>query len=295
MSTERGYGAIELGGTKVRCAFFVGDTLFSETRIDTTSFDETLASIETFFAPSAEHLRAIGVASFGPLELARESHAYGCLLSTPKPGWSDAPLVPRLSKRFGVPVRIDTDVNAAALAEQQRGAGRGRDPLVYITVGTGIGVGVVVQGKPLHGVMHPELGHLPAPPECDFAGACPFHGRCIEGVASGRALEERTGIRAELLSDDHPVWELEARYLGHLVAAVVLAYAPQRIVLGGGIMQRLWLLDRVREHVLRTLAGYVPRAELSTSGIRGYLVPPSLGDRAGLMGALLLARSEAST
>jgi fructokinase len=290
--SERGYGAIELGGTKVRCAFFVGEALFSETRIATTSFDETLAAIETFFAPSAELMHALGVASFGPLELSRESQAYGCLLSTPKPGWSDAPLVPRLLKRFGVPVRIDTDVNAAALAEQHKGAARGRDPVVYITVGTGIGVGVVIGGKPLHGLMHPEFGHLPAPPECDFVGACPFHGRCIEGVASGHALAVRSGLSPELLNDDHPLWDLEARYLGHLVAAVVLAYAPQRIVLGGGLMQRAGLLERVREQVLRSLASYVPRAELSTSGIRGYVVPPSLGDRAGLLGALLLARNE---
>ena len=291
---ERGYGAIELGGTKVRCGFFVGETLFAETRIDTGSFDATMAAIEAFFAPSLPLMNALGVASFGPLELSRDSQAYGCLLSTPKPGWSDAPLVPRLSKRFAVPVRIDTDVNAAALAEQKQGAARGRDPVVYITVGTGVGVGVVIQGAPLHGLMHPEFGHLPAPAECAFAGACPFHGRCIEGVASGRALELRTGQRPETLSDDHPIWDLEARYLGHLVASVVLAYAPQRIVIGGGIMQRASLLDRVREQALRWLGGYVPRAELSTSGIRSYVVAPSLGDRAGLLGALLLARSEVS-
>jgi fructokinase len=149
-----------------------------------------------------------------------------------------------------------------------------------------------MNGAPLHGLMHPEFGHLPAPAECDFAGACRFHGRCLEGVASGSALEARTGQRAELLADDHPVWELEARYLGHLVASVVLAYAPQRIVLGGGIMQRASLLERVRDQVLVLLAGYVPRPELSTSGIRGYVVAPTLGDRAGLMGAFLLARSE---
>lgn len=287
---DLGYGAIELGGTKVRCALFVGGTVREETRLETTSFDATMAGIEAFFAPFRADIVALGVASFGPVELRRIGRSYGCLLATPKPGWSEVPLVPRLAQYFGVPVRIDTDVNAAALAEQRLGAGKGKDPCVYITVGTGIGVGVVVHGAPLHGLMHPELGHIPVPSACDFPGVCPFHGRCIEGVASGKALEARKGLRAAEVSDDDPVWDLEATYLAHLVSTTVLAYAPERIVLGGGVMARNSLLERVREKVLAQLHGYVPRTELTMTGIRGYLVAPGLGDRAGLFGAWLLAQ-----
>jgi fructokinase len=285
-------GAIELGGTKVRCAVFDGTTVRAETRLPTAGFDETMTAVEAFFAPHRGSLSAIGVASFGPLELT-PGRSYGCLLATPKPGWSEAPLLPRLTQRLGVRMHIDTDVNAAALAEQCMGAAIGKDPCVYVTVGTGIGVGVVVDGAPLHGLMHPELGHLPAPAGCDFAGVCPFHGRCIEGVASGRALAVRTAGAAERLADDDPVWDLEAHYLAHLVATIVLAYAPQGIVLGGGVMARASLLPRVRARVAGLLRGYVPRVELSAAGIDEYIAAPGLGDRAGLLGALLLAREAA--
>jgi fructokinase len=282
-------GAIELGGTKVRCAVFDGTDVRAEARLPTTSFHETMAAVEAFFAPHRGTFRALGVASFGPLELS-PGRAHGCLLTTPKPGWSEAPLGPELGRRLGVPMLIDTDVNAAALAEQCMGAAIGMDPCVYVTVGTGIGVGVVVDGAPLHGLMHPELGHLPAPAGCDFAGVCPFHGRCIEGVASGHALAVRTRGAAEQLADDDPVWDLEAHYLAHLVATSVLAYSPQSIVLGGGVMARASLLDKVRSRVLALLGTYVPRAELSAAGIERYIVAPALGDRAGLLGALLLAQ-----
>jgi fructokinase len=286
---DKAYGAIELGGTKVRCAYFVADTVVHEISFPTASFEQTMTDIGAFFTPLRTELSALGVASFGPLEL-RQGGSRGCLLATPKPGWSEAPLLPSLVQMLSLPVFIDTDVNAAALAEQTLGAARERDPCVYITVGTGIGVGVVVHGKPLHGLMHPELGHLPAPDLCDFRGACPFHGRCLEGVASGHALGVRTGGRADALSDDDPLWELEARYLAQLVTTCVLAYAPERVVLGGGVLQRRALYERIRHHVHAQLGNYVPRSELSTSGLRGYLVSPGLGDRAGLLGALLLAQ-----
>lgn len=284
-------GAVELGGSKVLCA--VGDAhdaLAAQIRIPTTTPEETLGAVERFFAAYRGQLRALGVASFGPLELDRTRATWGSLLETPKPGWSGASLAPRLAARLDVPVNLDTDVNAAALAEQRWGSGQGRDPCVYITVGTGVGVGVVIGGAPLHGLMHPELGHLRAPEACDFPGVCPFHGRCIEGVASAPALAARAGAPPETLADDDPLWALEARYLGHLVATCVLAYAPRRVVLGGGVMQRPGLLARVRRETLSTLGGYVPRPEVQAEGIDAYLVAPALS-ASGLSGAFALAEA----
>jgi fructokinase len=283
------YGAIELGGTKALCAVGTRASLVAETRIPTTLPEQTLAAVESFFAPYRAQLGAVGVASFGPLELDAGSATYGALLHTPKPGWSGVSLVARLATRLGVPVVIDTDVNAAALAEHRLGAGEGHDPCVYVTVGTGIGVGVCIDGRPLHGLLHPELGHLPAPPLCDFVGSCPFHGRCIEGVASAPALSMRTGLTPDALPDDHPVWMLEAQYLAHLLAACVLAYAPRRIILSGGVLARRGLLDGVRSALSAQLASYVPRSELSAAGVVDYVRPAHFGQRAGLMGALLLA------
>ncbi len=287
---EPAYGAIELGGSKVLCAVGGGyERIEEELRIETGDADATLVQVEDFFARRGRSLRALGVASFGPLELDRARPGWGGLLATPKAGWSHAPLSRRLADRLGVPVAIDTDVNAAAWAEQQHGAAQITDPFVYITVGTGIGVGVVIHGRPLHGLLHPELGHARALDACTFEGICPFHGRCIEGVASAPALRARTGHDPAALADDDPVWALEARYLAQLVGLCVLAYAPRRIVLGGGVLERTGLLAAVRAEVIRSLADYVPRAELSQAGIEAYLVAPALGTRAGLAGAFLLA------
>ncbi|MFT3922461.1 MAG: ROK family protein [Myxococcales bacterium] len=283
-------GAVELGGSKVLCA--VGrahDEIVAEHRIETRDPSSTLAEVEDFFESYRGRLRAIGIASFGPLELDRAQASWGSLLRTPKAGWSGTPLTSRLAGRFGVPVDIDTDVNAAALAEQRWGAGQGVDPCVYITVGTGVGVGVVIEGRSLQGLMHPELGHVRAADLCSFPGVCPFHGRCIEGVATAPALRARTGIAPEALRDDDPVWMLEAAYLGQLVTLCVLAYSPRRIVLGGGVLERVGLLSRVRAEVLRNLGDYVPRAELSVVGMESFVVAPALGPRAGLAGAFLLA------
>lgn len=283
-------GAIELGGSKVLCA--VGpshDAVRAELRIDTRDPETTLAEVEQFFAAHGRDLRSMGVASFGPLELDRTRVNWGALLRTPKPAWSGAPLASRLSARFNVPVEVDTDVNAAALAEQRWGAAQGADPCVYITVGTGIGVGVVVGGRALHGLLHPELGHARAADRCSFEGVCPFHKRCIEGVASAPALRARTGLAPEDVADGDPVWQLEAAYLAQLVSLCVLAYAPRRVVLGGGVLERAGLLSAVRREVVKELGDYLPRAELSPAGIEEYLVAPGLAQRAGLAGAFLLA------
>ena len=287
-------GALELGGSKALCAIGSAQRIVAETRIPTTSPAETLPAVLAFFAAHRPTLRAIGVASFGPLELNPASPAFGALLRSPKPGWSDVPILGMLASDLGLPVRIDTDVNAAALAEQKLGAGQGADPCAYITVGTGVGVGVRMNGRPIHGLLHPELGHLPAPSLCDFAGTCPFHGRCLEGVASAFALAQRAGKDPATLQDDDPVWELEARYLAHLLTAIVLAYAPRRIVLGGGVLARAGLLERVRASLIEQLAGYLPRHELTPEGVADYVRAPQFGQRAGLVGAFLLGESALS-
>ncbi|HEX5659398.1 MAG TPA: ROK family protein [Polyangiales bacterium] len=280
-------GAIELGGTKALCAVGSSARAVIETRIPTTTPGQTLSAIETFFAPYRHELIALGIAAFGPLEL-NAGPKFGSLLRTPKVGWEGTPLASRLSQYLSVPVRIDTDVNAAAVAEQRLGAGRGANPCVYITVGTGIGVGVTMNGATLHGLLHPELGHLQAPALDDFAGVCPFHGRCLEGVASAPALQARLGMPPDRISAADPIWDLEARYLAHLLTACVLAYAPQRIVLGGGVFERPGLLERVRPQLLKELAGYIPRSELTEAGITDYVRRPHFGQRAGLIGAFLL-------
>jgi fructokinase len=283
-------GAIEIGGSKVLCALGSSHReVLAELRIDTRDPESTLRDVEAFFAPHAHAMRGLGIASFGPLELDRHRAGWGAMLSTPKPGWSGAQVAGRLARSLGVPVELDTDVNAACLAEQTWGAAEGAESSVYITVGTGLGVGVVIHGKPLHGLMHPELGHAPAAGWCNFIGACPFHGRCLEGVASGHALRLRTGRQPAELDDEDPVWDVEAAYLGQLVVLTVLAYSPHRVVLGGGVLERAGLLERVRAAVPKQLAGYVPRAELSLDGMQDFLVAPSLGQRAGLAGAFLLA------
>jgi len=290
---EARYGAIELGGSKVLCAVGSAQAIVAEARIDTSGPEQTLAAVEAFFAPHRRGLSALGIAAFGPLELDRTAPSFGSLLTTPKPGWGGTELVQRLERALSLPVAIDTDVNAAALAEQRLGAGRGRDPCLYVTVGTGIGVGVLSSGVLLHGLLHAELGHLPAPALCDFAGCCPFHGRCLEGVASAQAMAQRTGAPAHTLDDAHPVWELEARYLAHLLAACVLSHAPRCIVLGGGVLARSGLRARVAVQLVELLAGYVPRRELTLEGVGDYVLAPHFPERAGLVGAFLLAEAKA--
>jgi fructokinase len=284
------YGAVEGGGSKFVCA--VGRShseLFAEARFETRDPASTVSAVTAFFAPYAKELRALGVCTFGPLELdAARGPSFGSLLETPKPGWSGFPLHAELARALGVRVAIDTDVNGAALAEQRWGALRDRDPAVYVTVGTGVGVGVVIDGRPVHGLMHPELGHLRAR-DPEQVGVCAFHGGCVEGLVSAPALRARTQQALEGLPDDHPIWRSAADTLGELLHTIVLAYSPQRIVLAGGVLSRAPLLPLVRKAVVRELAGYVPRAELRDPGIDGYIVGPGLGQRSGLVGAFALA------
>lgn len=286
-------GAIEAGGTKVVCAVRDEDGHErARARVPTTTPEATVAEVARFFGP--HRVRAVGLASFGPLELDRRAgQRYGALLATPKPGWSDFALRASLELALGAVVHVETDVNAAALAEHGLGAGRGADPLVYVTVGTGVGGGAVVRGVALHGLVHPEMGHVPMPrlalPDGTldpFDGACPFHRRCLEGLVSGPAIAQRTGTHAHELGDDDPVWELVAGYLALGMATLTLVLSPERIVMGGGVMRRARLLERVRVALRRSLAGYVPRDVIATDD---FLVAPALGEDAGLEGAFLIA------
>lgn len=284
------YGAVEGGGSKFLCA--VGRShaeVLAEARFETRDPESTVEAVRAFFAPYAKELRALGICSFGPLELdPSRGAAYGSLLETPKPGWSGYALHARLSEALGVRVAIDTDVNGAALAEQRWGALKDCDPAVYITVGTGVGVGVIVDGRPVHGLMHPELGHVRVR-DPEQVGVCPFHGGCVEGLVSAGALRARTKQTLESLPDDHPIWASAADTLGELLHTIVLAYSPRRIVLAGGVLKRAPLLGLVRKAVLREVAGYVPRAQLREPGIAHYIVGPGLGQSAGLAGAFALA------
>jgi fructokinase len=293
------YGAVEGGGTKFVCAVGTGPgRILARTRIETTTPEATLRQVCDFLARKAEEvpLAAVGVACFGPLELDPGAPEFGSMLATPKPGWSGAPIREPIRERLGVPVVVETDVNGAALGEWRWGAARGCDPVLYLTVGTGIGGGIVLGGRPLHGLLHPEMGHIPLPrltwPDGrldDFPGTCPFHGACFEGLASGPALAARCGgTSPEALDPEHPVWELEAGYVASALATYVLVLSPQRIVVGGGVTQSGHFLARVRRRLPQVLAGYVKRPQVNTD-VDSYVVAPRFGQEAGLIGALALA------
>jgi fructokinase len=216
--------------------------------------------------------------------------------TTPKPGWARTDIAGTLWRELGLPVVFDTDVNAAAYGEYRWGAARGLDPVIYVTVGTGVGGGILSSGKPLHGLVHPEVGHMLIPHDKSvdpFPGACPFHLDCFEGLASGTALRQRWGRPAETLPDDHPAWDLEAHYIALALTNLVLGHSPRRIVVGGGVMRRQVLLPLVRRKVRDLLNGYVQSPEI-IERIDQYIVPPGLGDRAGVLGAIALAMDSLS-
>jgi len=274
------------------CAVGTGPgDLRDEARIPTTSPAETLARAVAFFRePHGAPLRALGIATFGPVDLDPRSPTWGVITSTPKPGWADTDLAGPFRRALAVPIAVDTDVNGAALAEYRWGAAQGDDPVVFVTVGTGVGGGVLVAGRPVHGVVHPEMGHVRVPRDRQhdpFPGACPYHGDCLEGVASAGAMRQRWGVPPEALPPDHPGWELEAHYLALGLAAVVAVLSPRRIVIGGGVTGQSSLLPRVRARLRDLLGGY-PRST-ALADMDRYLVAPALGERAGVLGALALA------
>ncbi len=286
------FGGIEAGGTKFVCVVGSGPTrILARERFPTTTPQETLARVVDFFRPYADDLQALGVGSFGPVDLHPDSPTHGFITTTPKPGWQHTNVKGFLEDALHVPVMFETDVNAAAWGEHRWGAAQDVDTFVYVTVGTGIGGGAVVNGRLVHGLVHPEMGHMRVPHDWEadpFQGTCPFHGDCLEGLAAGPALAARWGMRGELLPDDHPAWDLEARYLGLAVANLVCVLSPQRIILGGGVMRRTTLFPRIRRVVQDVLAGYVRDPALEEQ-IEAYIVPPALGDDAGVLGALALA------
>ncbi len=290
------FGAIEAGGTKFQCAVARGiDALLASRRIATTTPAETLRAVVEFFVEAQRQfgrIEAFGVGAFGPVDLDRRSATYGRLLPTPKVGWSGADLLGPLAARFGRPIGLDTDVNAAALAEAHCVAGQTSGSLAYVTVGTGIGGGLVIGGHPLHGVMHPEMGHIPVRRDARaaaFAGICPVHGDCREGLACGPALAARWGAPRDRRGGQHPAADIIGGYLGQLAATLALVTSCERVVFGGGVMSGGALLPRVRVATERLLAGYLPGAPWR-GGLERFITAPVLGERSGIIGALRLAQ-----
>jgi fructokinase len=288
-------GGIEAGGTKFVC--MVGSDpqhVDAEIRIQTESPDKTLEKVTQFFKPFVESglISRLGVGSFGPIDVNPGSPTYGFITSTPKPGWRDFDLMGDLKRRLGIRVVMDTDVNAAGFGEFHWGAGKGYDPLLYLTIGTGIGGGYIKDGKPLHGLLTPEMGHIQVKHDKradPFEGVCPFHGDCFEGLASGPAISKRLGEAGEHIPDDHPFWEQEAGYIASALTAYILVLSPKRIILGGGVMQKSFLLPLIRKNVQQELNGYYQHPSL-LNGIQDYIVTPGLGNRSGIFGALAIAQ-----
>ena len=291
------FGGIEAGGTKFVCVVTDEDRkIIAETRFPTTTPAETIGRVIRFFeeqnAGLPEPIRAIGVACFGPIDPEPASPKYGYITTTPKLAWINTPVVQPLRDAFGVPVAIDTDVNAAAVGEGAWGAAAGLDNFLYLTIGTGIGGGGVFNGQPLHGLIHPEMGHIRLPHDRSldpYDGFCPYHGDCFEGLAAGPALLGRWGQPGDTLPLDHPAWALEAHYIALALQSLICTLSPTKIILGGGVMQQEQLFPMIRAETQRLLNGYV-HSPVILERIDQYIVPPGLGGRAGVFGAVALAQ-----
>ncbi len=284
--TQPLYGGIEAGGTKFVCAVGSGPRdIVAKIEFPTTTPKETIARALVFFRQHAERQpAAIGIGSFGPIDLHSDSSKFGWITSTPKEGWRNVDLAGAIREGTGIETAFDTDVNAAALGEFHWGAAQNLNTFLYLTIGTGIGGGGMVNGRLMHGLLHPEMGHVRVPhdwTEDPYAGACPFHGDCLEGLAAGRALEGRWGQRGEDLPDCHAAWELEAQYLALGIVNWICTLSPERIILGGGLMRRSAMFGSIRTKVKRLLNRYVTAPDI---------VPPGLGDNAGILGAIALAK-----
>jgi fructokinase len=276
------FGAIEAGGTKFVCGIGTCPEDLVTMQIATASPEATMAAVIEWFR--ARRPRAVGIGSFGPVDLNPASPSWGYITSTPKAAWRNYDLAGAVARGLGVPVRFTTDVNAAILGEARWGAARDVSNCLYLTVGTGIGGGAMVGGRVLHGLSHPEMGHVRSPHDAasdPFAGACPYHGDCLEGLASGPALEARWGVPAAQLPDDHPGWALEAEYLAYGIANFVCTLSPERILIGGGVMEQAHLYGMVRAELARVLAGYLQEIPA--------VIPPGLGTLSGILGALAMA------
>jgi fructokinase len=286
------FGCIEAGGTKFIVGVGTGPGDLKTVTVPTTSPAATLEKVVAYLRETAgRELSAVGVGAFGPVDLRAESSTFGFITSTPKVEWQQFDLAWTLHRALDVPIGFDTDVNAAAAGEARWGAGRGIADFIYLTVGTGIGGGAMVNGELVHGMLHPEMGHVRIPhdlAEDPYPGGCPYHRDCLEGLASGPAMQARWGTAAQQLPADHPAWALEARYLALGLGTWVCTLSPERMVLGGGVMQNANLFPMVRKELVRLLNGYIHARPL-LEGIDSYVVPPELGSRAGVLGAMVLA------
>lgn len=291
MSDEKNarLGALEAGGTKMVLAVGTADgTVLEREEIPTTAPEDVVPRMVAWFAE--REVAALGVGAFGPTGVNPRSADYGRVLDTPKPGWRGYDFRGELMRGLGVPVGYDTDVNAACLGEATFGAARGLDVVVYLTVGTGVGAGVMIDGHLLHGMLHPEAGHILVTrrPGDDAPSTCPFHDCCLEGLAAGPAIERRWGAAGVELADRPEVWELESDYLAQALTSYVMCYSPQRIILGGGVMKQGQLFGLVREKLAANIGGYLRTRELAD--LDGYVVPASLGGDQGILGGIELAR-----
>ena len=285
------FGTLEAGGTKM--VLSIGNEkneLLEQISMPTEAPEKTIPAMIRWFAE--RDIAALGIGTFGPVDLRPDSPTYGFITSTPKPGWRNQPLMPALRDALGVPALIDTDVNAAALAEWELGAARGLGSCMYVTVGTGIGAGLVIEGSLVHGLVHPELGHMllrPLDTDPVQEGFCPYHQGCLEGLASGPAMEKRWGRSARELPPEHEAWELEAAYLAQMCMNAICAFSPEKIILGGGVMQQKHLFPLIRRKTLDLLNGYVQSPEI-LEHMDQFIVEPGLDTKSGATGALLLAR-----
>jgi fructokinase len=294
MSDTALYGGIEAGGTKFNCTIASGPGhIVADARIPTTTPTETLDQVIAFFESSRLPLTAIGIGSFGPVDPDPDSPTFGFITSTPKLIWQNTDFAGPIRRALGVPIAFDTDVNAAAYGEYVWGAAQGLKSFVYYTIGTGVGGGGVIEGKLMHGLIHPEMGHMVLPHDWardPYGGHCPFHGDCFEGLACGPAVAARWKADPRTLPPDHEAWVLEAHYIALAMINTICILSPQRIILGGGVMDREILFPLIRREVVHLLSGYIMHDAI-LKNIDGYIVPPRLGRQAGMLGAIALART----
>ncbi len=287
------YGGVEAGGTKFSC--IIGsdpDHILDESTIRTTTPEETLSQVIDFFANATEPISVIGVGSFGPIDLNHASRSFGYITNTPKPSWKNTDIAGTISRALKIPIVFDTDTNAAGLGEVKWGNAQALDHVLYMTIGTGIGGGFIFKGKPLHGLLHPEMGHMRIPHDWKqdpFAGICSYHGDCLEGLASGPAIYKRWGTPGESIPSNHPAWTLESLYIATGLVNLVCTLSPERIILGGGVMKRAELFDEIRAKMKELSNQYFDHKQLQDN-IAEYVVPPTLGEQVGVLGALALAK-----
>jgi len=289
------YGGIEAGGTKFVCAVGSNPDDLCVNVIETTTPDETISRVIAYFKEqnSTKKLSSIGIGSFGPIDLNRNSKTYGFITLTPKLNWENVDFVGAIRSSFNIPIGFDTDVNAAAIGEYQWGAAHGLTNFIYLTIGTGIGGGGIINGIPLHGLLHPEMGHIFIPRDNSdkksYEGNCPRHKDCFEGLASGPAIRNRWGRPPQDLNRDHPAWEYIAKYISYALVNYICTLSPQRIIIGGGVMKQSKLFPLIHKMVKELLNNYLQLPEI-TENIQNYIVPPTLGDRSGILGAIALAK-----